>query len=99
MTDEATNVDKPEEIVCECVRWHSPRGPVVLLGDTPVCLVTEYVVRNLLEKHRAKGKVVKADQKGATKYQRELAERLFASETSEPAVPAVASPELSNAQS
>lgn len=90
MADESTATDEP---TCECVKWHSPKSPIVMVGDTPVCLVTAHKVHELVGKYQAKGKVVKADQKGASKYQRDLSEKVFslvsqAPAPAEPAAPA-----------
>lgn len=85
MADEETAA---EELTCECVKWHSPKSPIVMIGDTPVCLVTAHRVQELVGKYQAKGKVVKADQKGASKYQRDLSEKVFATL----AAPAAAAP-------
>lgn len=87
MADEETATD--ETLECSCVKWHSPKGPVTLLGDTPVCLVTKYQVERLLDKYAAKGRVVKADQRGATKFQKELSEKLHAAGVTSSSAPAV----------
>lgn len=79
MADEET----AEELVCECVRWHSPKSPITMVGDTPTCLVTAAQVDALVAKYHAKGRVVKADQRGYTKYQRELSEKVYLAQKDE----------------
>jgi hypothetical protein len=89
MADESTATPEAQgNSECQCVRWHSPKGPTTLVGGVPTCLVTAHKVQELLAKYEAKGKIVKADQKGASKYQKELSEKVYGS-LSEPAAPAV----------
>lgn len=81
MTEEAETPEKKGNCACPCVRWHAPKPTKMFeMAGRELCPVSAHAVGDLLEKQRAAGKWVKKNEAGFTKFQKDIAREIFASE-------------------